>query len=301
MNQMSMKVEVHLKCHSPFCLSSARFVCRWSVQSLYGKEIVQHHVSQQQLGVSLGGTVRVSVCTSEEEAPESSQPGWAGQLRLWCQYDYVGVIFIWWMDHHTIPLACAGENNAFLMYCTTGWFCWANINKQLQRGYIFDGWHVPGVDSGKEKYNVNLKKKKKKINFWSLHLQVRFIFVIFVPQQRPPCSCPYPRHPSQSGVRPPRGDTPLRRRPRPMFDSFCRPPNTAPSLWWVYAAYPQSSAFHIRWFRPSGTAVQWLALLPHKKMGCGFNSYAWGQLELAGSSGVSASVLFWHSGFLPQR
>lgn len=176
MNQMSMKVEVHLKCHFPFCLSGARFVCRWSVQSLYGKEIVQHHVSQQQLSVSLGGTVRVSVCTSEEEAPESSQPGWAGQLRLWRQYDYDGVIFIWWMDHHTIPLACAGENNAFLMYCTPGWFCWAQINKQLQRGYIFDGWHVPGVDSGKEKYKknscVNLRQssylKKKEFSFFTI-------------------------------------------------------------------------------------------------------------------------------------
>lgn len=141
---------------------------------------------------------------------------------------------------------------------------------------------------------VNQAIWKKKKSFLSLLLSIccfevsickldSFLF-FFLPQQRPPCSCPYPRHPSQSGVRPPRGDTPLRRRPRPMFDSFCRPPNTAPSLWWVYAAFPQSSAFHLRWFRPSGRAVQWLALLPHKKMGCGFNSYAWGRLELAGFS-----------------
>lgn len=94
MNHMRMKVEVHLKCHFPFCLSGVHFVCRWSVQSLHGKEIVQHHVSQQQLSVSLGGTVRVSVCTSKEEALESSQPGWAGQLRLWCQYDFVVVFFL---------------------------------------------------------------------------------------------------------------------------------------------------------------------------------------------------------------
>lgn len=158
---------------------------------------------------------------------------------------------------------------------------------------------------------VNQAIWKKKKSFLSSVLSIccfevslckldSFLF-FFLPQQRPPCSCPYPRHPSQSGVRPPRGDTPLRRRPRPMFDSFCRPPNTAPSLWWVYAAFPQSSAFHLRWFRPSGRAVQWLALLPHKKMGCGFNSFAWGRLELAGSPGASASVLFWHSGFLPQR
>lgn len=79
-------------------------MCRWSVQSLYGKEIVQHHVSQQKLSVSLGGTVRLSVCTAEEEAPESSQPGWAGQLRLWCQCDcvvfFLFVLFFLMMDDH---------------------------------------------------------------------------------------------------------------------------------------------------------------------------------------------------------
>ena len=62
-------------------------------------------------------------------------------------------------------------------------------------------------------------------------------------QQLHPCSCPFPLHPSQRGVRPPRGDIPLRRKPRPMSNSFCRPPNRTPSLWWVRhllrPAYPQ--------------------------------------------------------------
>lgn len=110
MNQMGLKVEVHLKCYFLFCLSTARFVCRWSVQSLYGKEIVQHNVSQQQLSVSLGGTVGVSVCTSEEEAPESSQPGRAGQLRLWCQCDFVGFFcFLYMMDGPSYDTAAIGK------------------------------------------------------------------------------------------------------------------------------------------------------------------------------------------------
>ena len=38
--------------------------------------------------------------------------------------------------------------------------------------------------------------------------------------QLPPCSFPSPPHLSQRGVRPPRGDTPSRRKPRQMCDSF---------------------------------------------------------------------------------
>lgn len=122
----------------------------------------------------------------------------------------------------------------------------------------------------------------------------RLEFCIFPsPQQRPQCSCQYPRPPSQNAVRPPRGDTLLRRRPRPMFGSSSRPPNTTPSLWWVFVVRSQSRAFFI------STALQQLALLPHKKISYGFNSQAWFttgwslQVLL-----VFAPVTFWHSSFL---
>lgn len=81
---MRIKVEVRAEL-LPLGLSALCLVCRRSVESLYGKEIVQHHVSQQQLSVSVGGTVGVPVRPSKEEAPESSQPGGAGQLGLGCQ------------------------------------------------------------------------------------------------------------------------------------------------------------------------------------------------------------------------
>lgn len=73
--------EIHLECFSSF-LTDALCpvgVCR-RLQSLHGPEDVQHSVSGQR-GLA-GGTFRISVRPSEEEAPEGSQPGRAGHLRL---------------------------------------------------------------------------------------------------------------------------------------------------------------------------------------------------------------------------
>lgn len=169
-------------------------------------------------------------------------------------------------DRHTIPQACAAGTNTFLMSCTPGWFCWAQINKQLQCGDIIDGWHVPRVNSWKEKYKkICYIVKTASLKLFKILLQSSWCFEVCIrqrvwifpsPQQRPQCSCQYLRHPSPSAVRPLRGDIPLRRRLRPMCDSFSHPPNTALSLWWVFAVYSQSSAFFIIWVEPSCTAVQ---------------------------------------------
>lgn len=58
-------------------------LCRW-VQSTHGQEDIQLSVSHQRICISQTGTLRISVCSSEKEAPEGSQPRRAGQLRLWC-------------------------------------------------------------------------------------------------------------------------------------------------------------------------------------------------------------------------
>lgn len=64
---------------------------------------------------------------------------------------------------------------------------------------------------------------------WTL---IRSSILLFF-QKLHPCSCPFPLHPSQRGVRPRRGDTQSRRKLRPTSDSFSHPPNKAPSRWWV--------------------------------------------------------------------
>lgn len=49
-----------------------------------------------------------------------------------------------------------------------------------------------------------------------------------------PSSCPSPPHLNRRGDRPPRGDTPLKKRRPLMCGSFSRRPSRTPSLWWVW-------------------------------------------------------------------
>lgn len=51
--------------------------------------------------------------------------------------------------HDTSGMCSVNESNSSIFYI--GWLCWAQINKQLQCCYVFDGWHVSRVCSWKEK------------------------------------------------------------------------------------------------------------------------------------------------------
>lgn len=60
----------------------------------------------------------------------------------------------------------------FVWSTSLGWVCWAQVSQQLQRGDIFDGWHVPRVRTGEEKW-------------------VRIYFPIPVTAQTPPQENPH--------------------------------------------------------------------------------------------------------------
>lgn len=206
---------------------------------------------------------------------------------------------------------CRGKWYVFVMFCTPGWFCGAQINQQLQRGYIFDGWHVPGVDSGKEKYKKILlqcnnyvthaiRKKRVFFLYYCLSAVLKFAFASWIHFCFFPSSIAPPMFlPISSTPQPERRQTPQRRhsieKETPTNVRQFLPPtkHNSKSLVSVGSVSSIKLIIYIWWFSPSGMAVQWLALLPRKKTGCGFSSNAWGpyMVEFSGSPGVCTGSL----------
>ncbi len=127
-----------------------------------------------------GGRPALCLWSTDQHLPESNPPDLSLHLRgrgcwklpAWPSWTALTLMSVWmcvcvcvcvclcvWDEINLKKwcLACVEQIIIELFVCSlySGWDCWPQISQQLECGYIFDGWYIPRVCSGEEKWVRN--------------------------------------------------------------------------------------------------------------------------------------------------